>query len=102
MKNKKILILSAALVLLVILISTILLMNKKDKKISMSEQFSVVANNSKTVDNFKPEFLSVEEKQKYQLLPEVKVQAVKRDEGGELMIYKIIRNDKDIYYPDKK
>jgi len=102
MRNKQIIILSAAFILLVILAFAIFLMNKKDKNISMNEQPSVVVADSKTVANFQPEFLSVEEKQKYQLLPEVKVQAVKRDEGGELMIYKIIRNDKDIYYPSEK
>lgn len=49
---------------------------------------------------FAPEFLSVEEKQKLSIPPEAKIQAMTRDENGEIEVYRIIKTDNDIVDPD--
>ena len=43
-----------------------------------------------------PDFLSEEEKDGFGLPAEAKVQSLKRDENGQVMVYKIIRSDSDI------
>lgn len=100
MKNKKIIILVIAVSLLFILLIIFLLI-KKDKQ-DVGENSLINENNQSLQNGYQPEFLSTEEKQKLNLSPETKVQAVKRSTDGTIMIHKIIRNDQDIYYPSDK
>lgn len=48
---------------------------------------------------FAPEFLSIEEKKKLYMPEDLKVQVLTRDKSGELMIYKIIKDDSEIVDP---
>lgn len=100
MKNKKIIILASALILLIILLIIFFLTKKEKQNI---EDESLINESSQLQKNsYQPEFLSVEEKQKLNLSPETRVQAIKRNENGVIMVHKIIRNDQDIYYPSEK
>ena len=96
MKNKKIIIFAGILIFGAILVVIFLLTNKK------TEEILTPIANQPSIANFQPEFISLEEKQQKNLLPEDKIQAVKRGANGELMIYKIIKTDQDIYYPSKQ
>lgn len=87
MKNKKILILIAASVLLIILILVVFLINK-EKKSSLLP----VENESVNPTDAQIDFLNTAEKEKFNLAPETKVEAIKRGTDGQVMIYKIIKN----------
>ena len=48
------------------------------------------------VNSYTPEFLNIEDKKKLDIPAEVKVQVFKRDESGNVEVYKIIKNDWDL------
>ena len=53
--------------------------------------------------NFFPlDYLSVVEKEKFGLPATAKVQALKRNESGQVLVYKIIRSDQDIVLDPSK
>ena len=56
---------------------------------------------NQSAEIFEPDFLTSEEKAKFDIPAEVKVQSLSRDENGEVMVYRIIRNESDIVDPDK-
>ncbi|MEI6529493.1 MAG: hypothetical protein WCN88_03800 [Candidatus Falkowbacteria bacterium] len=92
MKNKKLIIIVSAIALISIVAAVIIL---KPSRLfyKSSETVNVPA------ENFTADFLSPNEKQSLDITTDLKVQAIKRDEQGEVMVYKIIREDKDIINP---
>lgn len=90
MKNK-IIIISAAVIMLLIVVAIIFLNTDIFRKSDGATETPQAT--------FKADFLSAEEKKSFDLVTDLKVQAIKRDEQGEVMVYKIIRDDKDITDP---
>lgn len=81
MEKKKIVLFSLLGLLIVIMISMMLLVFKKDK-------------GGEEIAAHEPQFLNLEQKKEFGLKPETKAQVFYDDEGN--LIYKIIRDDKDI------
>ena len=92
MKNKKLIILISALVLILIVVAAIIL-TRSNLFNKTAETVNIPA------ENFTADFLSSSEKQSLDITTDLKVQAIKRDEQGEVMVYKIIRDDKDVINP---
>lgn len=90
MKNK-ILIISAAVIILLVVAALIF------RNSNIFRKSSELTESPKPT--FEADFLTVEEKQSFDVVTDLKVQALKRDEQGEVMVYKIIRDDKDITNP---
>ncbi len=82
-KNRKVIILSFLLLFVAIAIVFIFIMFKENPVLP-------------PVPAYQPEFLNASEKQNLGLPASSRIQALKRDAGGQVMIYKIIRNDSDI------
>ncbi len=53
------------------------------------------------VSNFQADFLSESDKKAADISTDLRIQALKRDADGEVMVYKIIRSDSDITDPAK-
>lgn len=88
--KKKLIIISVAIIILLIVVVIIL------------RNSNIFKENGELVDSpastFQADFLTPEEKQSFDVVTDLKVQAF-RDEQGEVMVYKIIRDDKDITNP---
>ena len=93
MKNKKIIILVS--IGLLILLFAVVLIFKQSQRNKVSETPGTAI-----TPVFQADYLSQAEKQKLELPAETKVQALKRNTQGEVMVYKIIRTDKDITNPN--
>ena len=81
MEKKKIILISLLSLLAIVMAVMAILVFKKDKTESENSVYE-------------PQFLSAEQKIEYGLQPETKAQVFYDDEGN--LIYKIIRDDKDI------
>ncbi len=57
--------------------------------------------NEKPGLNFQPDFLSSAEKQALGITTDLRLQALTRNASGTVMVYKIIRADKDIINPNE-
>ncbi|MFA5753752.1 MAG: hypothetical protein WC905_00100 [Patescibacteria group bacterium] len=88
MKSKKLIIgIGAAVIILVVLIVVLLLNNKGGGgKLGLFSGKNTPA----------PDFLNDKEKASLDLSSDAKVQSLRRDDNGEVMIYKIIYDDSDI------
>lgn len=99
MKNKKLLILSVVgIIVLLIIISLII------RQVNLKKRITINTDNQTSgdqVSNFKPDFLGAEEKKALNIPDDSRVQALKRNSQGEVMVYKIIRTDSDITDPAK-
>ncbi len=96
MKNKKSLI-SILLVLgLIILLAIIILAWKQLSANKTNKEL-----NNMSTSTFQADFLKPEEKQALNIPADLKVQALKRDADGSVMVYKIIRNDSEAVDPAK-
>lgn len=93
MNKKKIIIVSLIIILLLAIIFAIIFLTRKKELRPAAEQGHT--------DNFTPDILNVEEKTKLGIPVEAKIQAMTRDENGEVTVYKIIKNDSDIIDPEK-
>lgn len=91
LNKKKITIISAVGILLLAAILLIVFFVKKNEP--LPEIKSIDKN------GFTPDILNVEEKTKLGIPVEAKIQAMTRDENGEVTVYKIIKNDSDIIDP---
>lgn len=89
-KKKIIIIVSSAAVLLAAMIIIMFLIKKNRES---------VPTDGNAVKIFTPDFLSVDEKTKLGIPEEIKIQAMTRNENGEVTVYKIIKNDSDIINP---
>lgn len=89
-KKKIIIIASAVFILLVITALVIFLIKKNGENANRGNNISAV---------FTPDFLNVQEKDKLGISADIKIQAMTRDQAGEVTIYKIIKNDSDIVNP---
>lgn len=88
MKKKKILILLVVTIL--VFITILIIYNSRVTKIEYK---------TSTVDNiYQPEFMNNEEKASFGLPEDSKIQVMKRNDKGEVDIYKIIREEADIEY----
>jgi len=94
MKNKKIIILVGAGVLVLLFAASLIIRQNRQNNIVETQV-------TQPVENFQADFLSPAEKQNLNITTDLKVQALKRNAQGEVMVYKIIRNDKDIINPEK-
>lgn len=94
MKNKKILIISLAVFLLILLVLLVVLVKLKKSPIISNGTDGSNANLSATP--YKPEFLSQEEKAKWQIPTDLKIQVLTKGDKGEPTVYKIIKTDSDI------
>ncbi len=92
MKNKKILILLGIGALILLLVIALII-----KQLRYNN--SIVAETNKPAENFQADFLSASEKQNLSLTTDLKVQALKRNAQGDVMVYKIIRNESDVIDP---
>ncbi len=81
MEKKKIVLVSLISLLLIILVAMVLLVLKGEDK----KEIETV---------YEPQFLSLEQKTEFGLKPETKAQVFYDEEGN--LIYKIIRDDKDV------
>lgn len=89
MNNKKVIMLiSGVLVLLIIVFLSMSFF--KGNNLNDNKKGSTALVDSK------PEFLSTAEKTKLGIPTDTKIQAITRDENGEITVYKIIHNDSDI------
>ncbi|MCX6798209.1 MAG: hypothetical protein NTX66_03305 [Candidatus Falkowbacteria bacterium] len=61
-----------------------------------SGQINLRATQKNTSPAFKVEYLSAAEKNKLNISPDLKVQALQRDSGNTVTIYKIIKNNNDV------
>lgn len=93
MKNKKIVILVCVGVLVLLIVLALIFNQSRQNKAT-----EVPVNNVAQV--FRADYLSEAEKQKLEIPNNTKVQALKRNTQGEVMVYKIIRTDKDIVNPN--
>lgn len=92
-KNKKIIIIaSSAVVLLLILISVWIFFAKS--KQSSNNPLEPNKNNSHNLPAI--EYLNEAEKNKLGVSPETKIQALGRDENGEVTVYKVIKSESDV------
>lgn len=80
MNKKNIIILSSLMLVLIVIIVLLITLNNN--------------NNGEDSKEFKPEFLTEEQKEGFGLQPETKAQVFYDDEGN--VVYKIIRDDGDI------
>ncbi len=95
MNKKKIIIICSAILALLIILFFTWLFFKKNKIESDTKNINLVSESSA------PEFLTIEEKNKLNIPVDLKIQAVTRNQAGELMVYKVIKNDQDIVNPTK-
>ena len=84
-KNQKII--GLVLLAIVIVLVAVLLIYKNK---------TVNKNTSAPTTVLKPVFLDDKEKTDLNIKPETKVQAIKRNAAGQVMLYKVINNDTDI------
>lgn len=85
-KKTKLFILGA--IILLLFIGGLFLLSKNKQKLNNSSNFITTS--------FTPEFLTLEEKKSENINPDSKIQVIKRNERGEITVYKVIRNDNDI------
>ena len=91
--KKKIIIIASSVLALLLIIFLIVFLTKKNGSIS---------NNNNNVDaqkSFTPDFLNVEEKTKLGIPVDAKIQAMMRDQQGEVTVYKVIKDDSEIVDP---
>jgi uncharacterized membrane protein YvbJ len=89
MKNKKIIIISIIAVVVIIAVWLVWFL-----KFSREETTSIPLDQAgTTVEPFKVEFLSTEQKMQEKISDDLKIQPLIRDASGKLLIYKIIKND---------
>lgn len=93
MNKKKIIIVSLAALVIVAGLLFILLNNSKMRG-GRDRQ-------NQPAEVFEPDFLTPAEKEKFDIPAEIKVQSLSRDENGEVMVYRIIRNEVDVVDPEK-
>ena len=93
MNKKKIIIVSLVALVIVAGLLFILLNNSKTKGWRDRQ--------NQPAEVFEPDFLTPAEKAKFDIPAEVKVQSLSRDENGEVMVYRIIRNEVDVVDPEK-
>jgi len=95
MDKKKIIIISLAALILILIISLVVFKKNND---------SVKDNDNRetaglVTENFVPDFLTTAEKSKLGISDDKQIQAVTRDQSGEVTVYKIINNEADIVDP---
>lgn len=71
-------------ILLLAIIFLVFFINKNDKNLSNPDE------------SFKPVFLDSSEKTRLNISPEIKVQVLKRNAEGKIILYKVIKNDSDV------
>jgi len=87
MNKKKIIIISLS-ILIVIAVALAMLLPGKE----------VTIYNDNIVDTYEPEFMNMDEKSDFGLSGDSKIQVIKRDDGGSIKVYKIIREEGDVEY----
>lgn len=80
--KKSLMIFGAAVGVLVLIIASALL-SRKEKPLSAGP-------------GVQPSFLAAEEKQELNISPNLRIQAISRDQNGKVTVYKIINSDSDI------
>lgn len=89
MKKKQIIIISIML-MAVIAIALLLIFTSSDKEPGYEADF--------VYESYTPEFMDAQEKSSFNLPEDSKIQVLKRDESGQVDVYKIIREDIDVEY----
>ncbi len=100
LKNKKLLIISGFILFTVILIIALAFLWRQRLKSLKSKNLklqSVVTNVHKH-RLLPPSFLTITEKKKLRISPNIKAQVLKRNSQGAVMVYKIIKSKQDIIY----
>ena len=88
-KKKYIIVLSVVVLILVVISLSVFLLKSTIKK-----------ENTSASKKFTPEFLSTAELNSFRIATSTKVEVIKRDQAGKVIIYRIIRSDDDIVNPD--
>lgn len=91
--KKKIIIIASSVLALLLIIFLIIFLTKKNGNVS--------DNNTDVPKSFTPDFLNVAEKTKLGIPVEAKIQAMTRDQQGEVTVYKVIKNDSEIVDPSQ-
>ena len=91
LNKKKIIIIALSVLVLLLIIFLIMFLAKKNGNVSN--------NNTDVSKSFTPDFLSVEEKTKLGIPVDAKIEAMMRDQQGEVTVYKVIKNDSDVVDP---
>lgn len=94
--KKKIIIIASSVLALLLIIFLIMFLVKKNGTVSNNTD-----NNTDVPKSFTPDFLNVAEKTKLGIPVDAKIQAMMRDQQGEVTVYKIIKNDSDIVDPSQ-
>lgn len=89
--KKKIIIIASSVLALLLIIFLIMFLARKSGNVSN--------NNTNVSTSFTPDFLNVEEKTKLGIPVEAKIQAMMRDQQGEVTVYKVIKDDSEIVDP---
>lgn len=87
MNKKKIIIISLS-ILIVIAVALVILLPDKE----------MTTYDAGIVDIYEPEFMNVNEKSGFGLSEDSKIQVLKRGDGGNIEVYKIIREEGDVEY----
>ena len=97
MDKKKIIIISVISLVLILIISLVIFRKKNNSAIIDVNSGLVGKTTEKTV----PSFLTSAEKTKLRIPDDKKIQAITRDENGEVTVYKIINKDSDVVDPSQ-
>ena len=97
MNKKKIIIISAISLILISIILLVVFRKKTDSTIIDVNSGLV----GKTTEKNVPSFLTSAEKAKLKIPDDKKIQAITRDENGEVTVYKIINKDSDVVDPSQ-
>ena len=97
MNKKKVIIISAILLVLILIILLVVFRKKTDSTIIDVNSGLV----GKTTEKNVPSFLTSAEKAKLKIPDDKKIQAITRDENGEVTVYKIINKDSDVVDPSQ-
>ena len=91
--NKKIIILVFLIILLALLISLII----SSKSLKKSNNIKIPTD----LPKYEPVFMTSKEKEEWGIDQDIKIQVIRRrDEDNGIMVYKVIRQESDLYYPE--
>ncbi len=100
LKDKKLLIISGFILFTVILVIGLAFLWRQRleslKSKNLNPQDAVTSVHKRQL--LPPSFLTITEKKKLRISPNIKAQVLKRDSQGAVMVYKIIKSKQDIIY----
>lgn len=93
MNKKKIIIIASSVLALLLIIWLVVFLIKKNG--------NTINSNLNSSKAFTPDFLTAQEKDNLKIPADMRIQAMARDQAGDVTVYKIIKNDSDIVDPSQ-